>query len=134
MLLRYKTDTTEYAQVSGRVYFIKYRESVGQNNKPMATFAVACGREKDDYDKWTNLYMNCLAWSNIAELIGEIAESDSKVSVIVCGEIKQNEYNGKITEQLIADYIAIQQDHIGEQSKKAKHKVKNENDFDDIEY
>ena len=107
-IIKYTQDEITYAIVTGRLYSLKYRESVGDKGKPMATFSIAYDWKKDEFDKAINLYMNCICWSALAEFIGELQERQDKPNVMVCGKIKVSEWNGESREQLEADYIQLQ--------------------------
>lgn len=132
-LIKYPPDNPEYTLVTGRLYSLKFRESVGEKGKPMTTFALAYDWKKDEFDKPCNLYMNCVAWGALAEYISELQERQDKPSVMVCGKIKASEYRGESREQLEVDFIQLQPTTITEE-KKPKRKKTEEEPFDDINF
>lgn len=132
-IIKYTQDDTTYASVTGRLYSIRYKESVGQNAKPMATFSVAVDYKNDQFDKPTNVYINCIAWGNLAEYIGELQDGQEKHRVLVCGKLRMSEYKGESREQLEADFIILQPTTIITEEKKPKRK-KVEEDYEDINF
>ncbi len=135
-LIRYKQDDSEYAIVTGRMHNIKFRESVGDKGKPLATFSIAYDWTKDEFDKPCNLYMNCVAWSNLAEFVGELIERKDRTSVLVAGKVKVNEWNGERREQIECDFIQLQQTttFTVQEEPKPKRKKEEVDDFDDINF
>lgn len=132
-IIKYIEDEATYATVTGRLCNIKFRESVGKNAKPMATFSAAYDYERDEFDKPTNLYMNCIAWGDLAEYIGELQDNQEKPRVLVCGRLKTSEWKGESREQLEADFIMLQPTTIITEEKKPKRK-KGEEDYEDINF
>lgn len=127
-IIKYTESDTTYAIVTGRIYSLKVRET--QSGKPMATFSVAYDYHRDEFDKPTNVYMNCIAWSTLAEFIGGLQERQDKPSIMVCGKIKVSEWNGESREQLEVDFIQLQPTTTVAEEKKPKHK-KIENEIDE---
>lgn len=121
-IIKYTQDETTYAIVTGRIYSIRYKDSVGQNAKPMATFSIAYDWKKDEFDKPTNVYINCVAWGNLAEYISELQDRQDKPNLIACGKLKTSEWNGESREQVECDYISIQPTttEVGEKKPKQK--------------
>ena len=132
-IIKYIQDETTYATVTGRLCNIKFRESVGSKGKAVATFSVAYDYARDEFDKPTNLYMNCIAWGDLAEYIGELQDSQERHRVLVCGRLKTNEWKGESREQLEADFIMLQPTTIITEEKKPKSK-KTPEDYDDINF
>lgn len=133
-IIKYTQDEATYATVTGRLCNIKFRESVGQNAKPMATFSVAYDYARDEFDKPTNLYMNCIAWGDLAEYIGELQDSQERHRVLVCGKLKVSEWNGESREQVEADFIMLQPTIIASTEEKKQKLKKTGDDFEDINF
>ena len=131
-IIKYTQDETTYAIVTGRLYRIRYKESVGQNAKPMTAFSVAYDYSRDEFDKPTNLYMNCIAWGDLAEYIGELQDSQERHRVLVCGRLKTSDWKGESREQLEADFIMLQPTTIITEEKKSKRKKVEE--YEDINF
>ena len=108
-LLKYTQDEVTYAQCDGKLYGVKYRDCCGKNQKPFVRFSVAYGSKIDEFDNRTNLYMNCIAWGRWAELVNALSEQN-KLTVLVCGEISVNEYNGEQREQLVCSWVQSAQE------------------------
>ncbi len=129
-LIRYKQDDSEYAIATGRIYNIKFRESVGDKGKPLATFSIAVGYFRDEFQAIKNIYKNCVCWGGLAEYANWLFENE-KHEVLATGTVKSNTYNGEVREQIEVTFI-IPQPEI-EQAQPSKRK-NDEDSFDDINF
>ena len=129
-LIKQTQDDVTYAIATGRIYSVRYRDSVGKNNKPMATFSVGYDYTLDDEGKAVNLYISCVVWGNLAEYIGELADRQDKPNLIACGKLKTSEYNDTIREQIEVDYVSLQPTttEVGEKKPKQKKVVEPEDE------
>lgn len=75
----------------------EYKE-VGAKSTPMATFSLACGKNKDT----TTIFASCKAWRKLAGYARLIEKGDS---VIAIGTIEEHEYEGKQYKTLICEWL-----------------------------
>lgn len=135
-LIKFTESETVYVVVTGRLYGLKFRESVGEKQKPMASFAIAYDIYRDEFGNIKNRYMNCVCWSVLAEYIGELQDRQDRPSVMICGKLRQYEYENEQREQIECDFIQIQQTTTmtRQEERKAKRKKNEADDFDDINF
>ena len=71
---------------------------LGEKNTPNCKWGMAVGKDKDD----NTVFVNCEAWGRLAIHAAEIKKGDP---VLVFGQMKSHEYNGRTYHTLVADFV-----------------------------
>jgi single-stranded DNA-binding protein len=71
---------------------------LGEKNTPNCKWGMAVGKDADD----NTVFVNCEAWGRLANHAAEIKKGDP---VLVFGQIRSHEYNGKTYHTLVADFV-----------------------------
>jgi len=71
---------------------------LGEKNTPNCKWGMAVGKDKDD----NTVFANCEAWGRLANHAAEIKKGDP---VLVFGQMKSHEYNGRTYHTLVADFV-----------------------------
>jgi len=71
---------------------------LGEKNTPNAKWGMAVGKNADD----STVFVNCEAWGRLAIHAAEIKKGDP---VLVFGQMKSHEYNGRTYHTLVADFV-----------------------------
>jgi single-stranded DNA-binding protein len=71
---------------------------LGEKNTPNAKWGMAVGKDADD----NTVFVNCEAWGRLANHAVEIKKGDP---VLVFGQMRSHEYNGKTYHTLVADFV-----------------------------
>lgn len=75
-------------------------EYVGQDGKRICKLGLAVGKREDGSTIWVNV----VAWHDTAEVL---ASAQKGQQVLVIGQLKQREYNGKTYTDLVADFVSV---------------------------
>lgn len=75
-------------------------EHVGQDNKRICKVGLAVGKREDNSTIWVNV----VAWHDTAEVLSTARKGQQ---VLVIGQLKDREYNGKTYTDLVADYVSV---------------------------
>jgi single-stranded DNA-binding protein len=71
---------------------------LGEKNTPNTKWGMAVGKDADD----NTVFVNCEAWGRLANYAVEIKKGDP---VLVFGQMRSHEYNGKTYHTLVADFV-----------------------------
>lgn len=71
---------------------------LGEKNTPNCKWGMAVGKDKDD----NTVFVNCEAWGRLANYAAGIKKGDP---VLVFGQMRSHEYNGKTYHTLVADFV-----------------------------
>lgn len=95
------------AALVGTAYNVEYYGIDGRRQTSFCRFRLNYGYELDEFDKQHQLYFSCIAFGEKADYIQSVTD-DAKPTLLVCGRLEEQEYKGKIKEQVIVEYVSVQ--------------------------
>lgn len=90
----------------GMLCGVKSRQT--QSGKPLTIFSVIVGTHLDEFDNRVNDYQSCIAFSNVAEYVDAVTQEQNRTKYLVAGVLRDNEYNGKTEQQIVAEIVIPQ--------------------------
>lgn len=75
-------------------------EYVGDNGKRVCKLGLAVGKRADGSTVWVNVQ----AWHDVASVL---ATARKGAQVLVVGQLREHEYNGKTYTDLVADFVSV---------------------------
>lgn len=105
-IIKWQEEDTVFALSTGMLRNLKVGET--QSGKQYARFSLSYDYRKDEFDESVSKYISCIAWSDLAEYMGQFVDRQENIRLLVCGKLKVNEWKGKQIEQIECDYIAPQ--------------------------
>lgn len=106
--MAYKKLNDDYYLVTGRCTEPKF-QYVGDNRVPKCTAGIPAGKYKDRFDadgKPETIWFNVVAWRDLAYVLYQAHKGDA---VLVTGQLKKNEWEGKTYWDFVAEFIHVAQ-------------------------
>lgn len=80
---------------------------VGENNTPRCTIGIAAGKSKTEKDENGNpktIWINVVAWRELATILYQARKGDS---VLVTGLLNEREWEGKTYKDIQAEFVSV---------------------------
>lgn len=91
----------------GTAYSVRYYSTDDGRQTSFCRLRLNYGYELDEFNNKQQLYISCTAFGEKADYI-QVVTDDAKPTLLVCGRVEEQEYNGQQIEQIVIEYVSAQ--------------------------
>ena len=91
----------------GTAYGVNYYGTEDGRKTSFCRFRCNYGFVPGEFDKNQQLYFTCVAFGEKADYIAAVTDN-AKPTLLVCGRLEEQEYKGRIKEQVVVEYVSVQ--------------------------